>query len=37
MGEVVGGRWGAWEDMDERKRWMESVKDPDEDYAVDLA
>ena len=26
-GEQIGRRWGAWEDMDDRKRWARKEKD----------
>jgi len=35
-GEGIGRRWGCWEDMGERGRWMKRVKDPGGDYVVDL-
>ena len=34
------GGWeelGHWEDMGERRRWVEKVKDPGGEYVVDLA
>jgi len=35
-GEDIGRRWGTWEAMDERERWMKKVNDPDGDYVIDL-
>ena len=35
-GEGIARRWGCWEDMDERDRWVKKVKDPGGGYVVDL-
>jgi len=35
-GGEIGRRWGMWEDMDVRERWLKRVKDPDGDHVVDL-
>jgi len=29
-------KWGVWEGMDERKRWLKRVEGSDGDYVVDL-
>ena len=29
-------RWGTWEDVDERKKWMKKVKEEDKEVTVDL-
>ncbi|KAF8416879.1 hypothetical protein EV426DRAFT_703220 [Tirmania nivea] len=35
-GEEIGRRWGNWEEMDDRKRWLKKVKDEGDEYTVDL-
>ncbi|KAF8441147.1 hypothetical protein BGX38DRAFT_823305 [Terfezia claveryi] len=32
--EEIGRRWGSWEDMNDRRRWLKKVKDGGEEYTA---
>lgn len=35
-GEEIGRRWGNWEEIDKRGKWLKKVKDGGRETTVDL-